>query len=72
MIKRSAGILVIGLLFVSMTIAQGNKRVSNTGNVLPLPERLQPAPRVEEVFGYRQWARITPQPQPVITSNAMD
>ena len=72
MIKRSAGILAIGLLLASMTIAQSDKRVFNTDNVLPLPEWLQQAPQVKEVSGYRQWARVTPQPQPVISLNALD
>ena len=72
MIKRSAGILVVGLLLVSMTIAQSDKRVLNTENVLPLPEWLQQAPQVKEVSGYRQWAQITPQPQPVISLSALD
>ena len=72
MIKRSAGILAVGLLLVSMTIAQGDRRVFNTENVLPLTESLQPAPQVEEVSGYRQWARVIPQAQPVISSTALD
>ena len=72
MIKRSAGILVVGLLLVSMTIAQSDKHAFNTENVLPLPEWSQQAPQVEEVSGYRQWAQIIPRPQPVIALNALD
>ena len=72
MMKRSATVLSIGLLLASMAGAGDFSRVLSAETGLPLQEALKQEAQVKEISGYRQWARINSEPQPVVSTGGLD
>jgi hypothetical protein len=72
MLKRSAMTFIVGLLLASMAGAAGYSRVLSAETGWPWQEALRQEAQVKEISGYRLWMRVTSEPEPVITTSALD
>ena len=66
MCQSRAMTFIVGLLLASIACAGVYGRVILAQSGLPLQAQ------VKEISGYRQWTRMTPEPQPVISPTGLD
>ena len=72
MFKRSEMTFIVGLLLATIAGADVYSRALSAKTGWPSQEALKQEAQVKEISGYRQWERITPEPQPVISPTGLD
>jgi hypothetical protein len=72
MFKRSVMTFIVGLLLALMAGAVGYSRVRSAETGWPLQGASKQEAQIREISGYRQWARVTPEPQLVISPSGLD